>query len=48
MQSSTNEHYHCIEHTRISVATSFHLKQKVLIFWSKFAQKGYSSPKQGK
>ena len=28
-------------HIRISLSTQFHLKQTILIFWTKFAQKDY-------
>ena len=36
-----NEHYHWILHVRISAGTKFQLKLIILIFWTKFAQKGY-------
>ena len=40
------EHPHWILHIRISLGTEFQYKQTFLIFWAKFAQKGYFQSKQ--
>ena len=31
--------HHRIQYVQISLSTPFHLKQKILIFWTKFAKK---------
>ena len=36
-QKHTNQHCHQIWHIQNSLATNFRLKQKMLIFWTKFA-----------
>ena len=36
-----SDHLHWILNVRISLGTKFHLKLKILIFWTKFAQNGY-------
>ena len=35
-----SEHHHWILDVRISLRTKFQLKLEILIFWTKFAQKG--------
>ena len=41
VQKQTFEHHHQIQHIRISPGTKFHIKQAILILWTKFVQKGY-------
>ena len=36
-----SEHHHWILHVQISVGTKFQLKVTILMFWTKFGQKGY-------
>ena len=36
-----SEHHHWILHNRINLATKFHQKMTVFMFWTKFTQKGY-------
>ena len=43
-----NKHGHWILHIRIRLATKFQLKLVILIFWTKFRQKGYFSSKTRK
>ena len=43
-----NEHHHWILHAKISVGTKFQLKVTILMFWTKFAQKGYFHSKTKK
>ena len=45
-KSKKNFHYK-IQHIRITLHTKFHLKQTVLIFWTKCAQKGHFQSKEG-
>ena len=40
-----SEHHHWILHIWISLSTKFHFKLTVLIFWTKFALKGYFQSK---
>ena len=44
----TIEHHHWILHFRISLDTKFQLKLPILIFWTKFAQKGFFWSKTAK
>ena len=32
---------HCVQHVQIKVGNKFQLEQTILIFWTKFATKGY-------
>lgn len=41
------EHYHQIQHIRISVGTKFHFYHTILTFWTKCAQKEYLRSKIG-
>ena len=43
-----SEHHHWILHIRISLDTKFQPKLTILIFWTKFAQKGFSQSENGK
>ena len=43
-----SEHHHWIPHVQFNLGTKFPLKLTILIFWTKFAQKGISSQKQKK
>ena len=36
-----NEYHYCISHIQISLSTKFQLKLTILLFWTKFTQKGY-------
>ena len=40
IKNRKNKHHHYILHIRISISTKFRLKQTILIFWTKFVQKG--------
>ena len=40
VSSRKSEYYHWILYIRISLGTKFQLKVTILIFWTKFAQKG--------
>ena len=40
-KNKTNENYHWILQTQISLGTKFQFKLTVLIFWTKFTQKKY-------
>ena len=40
-QKQKSEQHHWILHIRIWLATKFQLKVTILIFWTKFAKKGY-------
>ena len=42
VQIKTNEHYHLIHQTQISLDTDSHLKQRFLSFWTIFPEKEYS------
>ena len=44
-QKHTNQHCHQIWHIQNSLATNFRLKQKMLIFWTKFDQEEYFKTK---
>ena len=44
-QNYTNQHCHQIWHIQNSLATNFRLKQKMLIFWTKFDQEEYFKTK---
>ena len=46
IKNRKSEHHHSILHVRISVGTKFQLKLIILIFWTKFAQKGYFHSKR--
>ena len=48
VKNGKSEHHHSILHIRISLGTKFQLKLTILIFWTKFAEKGFSSQKQKK
>ena len=41
IKNRKNEHRHWILHARLGVGTKFQLKVRILIFWTKFAQKEY-------
>ena len=42
IRSKAGEHYHhVISLIQICLGTQFHFKQKILIFWVTFSQKGY-------
>ena len=43
-----SEHNHWIPHIQISLGTKFPLKLTILIFWTRFSQKGFSGLKQKK
>ena len=45
---SKNEQHHWLLHIRISLGITFQLKLKILIFWTKFSQKGCFRFKTGK
>ena len=45
VQNRKNEHHHKILHIRIGLGTKFQLRPTILIFWTKFAQKGYFQSK---
>ena len=47
-QNLIKEHHHRILHVQSSLGNKFQHEQTILIFWTKFAQKGISSPKQKK
>ena len=47
-QNSKSKHHHQIQHIQISHGTNFHLKNKILVIWIKFAQKGYFQSKTEK
>ena len=36
-----SDHHHLIQHIQISLATKFQLKMTILIFLTKFVQKGF-------
>ena len=40
-QKHTNEHCHQFWHIQVNLARNFHLKEKMLIFWTKFDQEEY-------
>ena len=40
VESRKSEHQHWILHIRISLVTKFRVKMTILIFWTKFIQKG--------
>ena len=42
------EYHHWILHIWISQSTKFQLKLTILVFWTKFVQKGYLWPKRKK
>ena len=46
--AKTNDHCHQIQHIGISLGTTFYLKQAILIFFTKFAEKGCFPSKQDK
>ena len=48
VRNKKNEQHHRSMHIRIMLATKFQLTVIVLIFWNKFAQKGYFRPKTKK
>ena len=48
VQSSTNKHYHRIQHIEIRVGTNFHRKQTILKFMTKIALEVYFWPKSEK
>ena len=41
VKNENNEHRHWILYIWISLGTKFQLKLTILIFWTKFAQKGF-------
>ena len=43
-----NEHHYWILHIRISLGTKFQFELTILIYWTKFAQKGYLRSKTEK
>ena len=48
VKNRKSEQHHQILHIQISLGTKFHLKLTILIFWTKFAQKGISNLNQKK
>ena len=48
IKNRKSEHDHLILHAQISVGSKFQLKLIILIFWTKFAQKGYFHSKTKK
>ena len=39
----TNEHHYQIQHIWISLGCKFHLKQIIIVFWTKFSQKWWNN-----
>ena len=48
VKNRKSEHNPWILHIRISIGTTFQFKLTILIFWTKFAQKGYFWSKTNK
>ena len=48
IENEKSEHRHWIMHIWISLSIKLHLKLTILIFWTKFAQKGYFRSKTKK
>ena len=48
LENRKNGHHHWILHIGISLSTNFQLKQTILIFWTKFVQKGNFQSKTDK
>ena len=48
VKNKKNKHHHEILHIQISLCINFQLNLTILIFWTKFAQKGCFQSKTGK
>ena len=48
IKSKINEHYHSIQQISVSLGTKFNHNKTVLLFWTKFAQKGCFQSKREK